>query len=98
MTCKFHAGNLPGMRTDDCPDSDEEDARPGGYHATSWRQGTRDNPDAATTSWFLAIRVHRANRDIPRAADGSLEHSQAQPAAGHRGAILQSGRAGPLFK
>ena len=41
----------------------------------TWRQGTkatRDNPDAAMTSHFLAIRVRPANRDIPRAADGSL--------------------------
>jgi SRSO17 transposase len=41
----------------------------------TWRQGTRatkDNPGAAMTSHFLAIRVRPANRDIPRAADGSL--------------------------
>ena len=41
----------------------------------TWRQGTkatRGNPDAAMTSHFLAIRVRPANRDIPRAADGSL--------------------------
>ena len=41
----------------------------------TWRQGTkatRGNPDAAMTSYFLAIRVRPANRDIPRAADGSL--------------------------
>ena len=41
----------------------------------TWRQGTkatRDNPAAAMTSHFLAIRVRPANRDIPRAADGSL--------------------------
>jgi SRSO17 transposase len=41
----------------------------------TWRQGTkatRDNPTAAMTSHFLAIRVRPANRDIPRAADGSL--------------------------
>ena len=41
----------------------------------TWRHGTkatRDNPDAAMTSHFLAIRVRPANRDIPRAADGSL--------------------------
>jgi SRSO17 transposase len=40
----------------------------------TWRQGTkatRDNPDAAMTSWFLAIRVRPANRDIPRSPDGS---------------------------
>src|SRR5258707_2582287 len=41
----------------------------------TWRQGTkatRDNPAAAMTSHFLAIRARPANRDIPRAADGSL--------------------------
>jgi SRSO17 transposase len=41
----------------------------------TWRQGTkttRGNPDAAMTSCFLAIRVRPANRDIPRADDGSL--------------------------
>jgi SRSO17 transposase len=41
----------------------------------TWRQGTkttRDNPDAAMTSHFLAIRVRPANRDIPRGPDGSL--------------------------
>ena len=41
----------------------------------TWRQGTRatnGNPDAAMTSWFLAIRVRPANRDIPRENDGSL--------------------------
>ena len=41
----------------------------------TWRQGTRatrGNPDAAMTSWFLAIRVRPANRDIPRSPDGTL--------------------------
>jgi SRSO17 transposase len=41
----------------------------------TWRHGTqatRDNPDAAMTSWFLAIRVRPANRDIPRQNDGAL--------------------------
>ena len=41
----------------------------------TWRQGTKatnGNPDAAMTSWFLAIRVRPANRDIPRENDGSL--------------------------
>ena len=49
-------------------------------HATetqpvTWRQGTKattGNPAAAMTSNFLAIRVRPANRDIPRAPDGSL--------------------------
>ncbi len=41
----------------------------------TWRQGTKatkGNPTAAMTSCFVAIRVRPANRDIPRAADGSL--------------------------
>ena len=41
----------------------------------TWRQGTKattGNPATAMTSHFLAIRVRPANRDIPRAADGSL--------------------------
>jgi SRSO17 transposase len=41
----------------------------------TWRQGTkttRGNPAAAMTSHFLAIRMRPANRDIPRAGDGSL--------------------------
>ncbi|MGE5292181.1 MAG: IS701 family transposase [Micromonosporaceae bacterium] len=41
----------------------------------TWRQGTKaakGNPTAAMTSTFLAIRVRPANRDIPRAPDGSL--------------------------
>jgi SRSO17 transposase len=41
----------------------------------TWRQGTRatsGNPGAAMTSHFLVIRVRPANRDIPRAANGSL--------------------------
>ena len=41
----------------------------------TWRQGTKatkDNPAAAMTSCFLAIRVRPANRDIPRGPDGSL--------------------------
>jgi SRSO17 transposase len=41
----------------------------------TWRQGTRtskDNPDAAMTSCFLAIRVRPAGRHITREADRSL--------------------------
>jgi SRSO17 transposase len=41
----------------------------------TWRQGTKtskDNPGAAMTSWFLAIRVRPAGRPIPREADRSL--------------------------
>jgi SRSO17 transposase len=41
----------------------------------TWRQGTKatkGNPAASMTSRFLAIQVRPANRDIPRASDGSL--------------------------
>jgi SRSO17 transposase len=41
----------------------------------TWRQGTkitRNNPAAAMTSHFIAIRVRPASRRIPRADDGSL--------------------------
>ena len=44
-------------------------------HQVTWRQGTKatkDNPVAAMTSYFQAIRVRPANRDIPRGPDGSL--------------------------
>ena len=50
-------------------------AHAGQIRQVTWRQGTKpakDNPDASMTSHFLAIRVRPANRDIPRAADGSL--------------------------
>jgi SRSO17 transposase len=45
------------------------------FAPVTWRQGTKatpGNPDAVMTSHFLAIRVRPANRDIPRADDGSL--------------------------
>jgi SRSO17 transposase len=41
----------------------------------TWRHGTRtskDNPTAAMTSQFLAIKIRPANRDIPRNPDGTL--------------------------
>jgi SRSO17 transposase len=41
----------------------------------TWRHGTRatkGNPTARLRSRFLALRVRPANRDLPRAADGSL--------------------------
>ena len=41
----------------------------------TWRQGTKtspDNPNAAMTGWFLAIRVRPASRHITRAADRSF--------------------------
>jgi len=50
-------------------------ARAGQVRPVTWRQGTkatRDNPAAAMTSCFLAIRVRPASRHIPRAADRSF--------------------------
>ena len=44
-------------------------------HQVTWRHGSRrttDNPSAAMRSRFLAVRIRPANRDIPRADDGSL--------------------------
>ncbi|MEV0058188.1 IS701 family transposase [Saccharopolyspora shandongensis] len=41
----------------------------------AWRHGTKKtagNPTATMHSRFIALRVRPANRDIPRAADGSL--------------------------
>jgi SRSO17 transposase len=41
----------------------------------TWRHGTKQtagNPTARMTSRFVALRVRPANRDIPRAQDGSL--------------------------
>ena len=49
-------------------------AHAGQVRPVTWRQGTRtsqDNPDAAMTSWFLAIRVRPAGL-VPREADRSL--------------------------
>ncbi len=46
-----------------------------GLRRTTWRHGTRKNPrnpTAAMASRFLALRVRPANRDIPRATDGTL--------------------------
>jgi SRSO17 transposase len=48
--------------------------RPAGKMVT-WRHGSRQTPDnrtAAMRSRFVALRVRPANRDIPRATDGSL--------------------------
>jgi len=50
-------------------------ASAGQVRPVTWRQGTRvtsGNPAASMTSCFLAIQVRPANRDIPRADDGSL--------------------------
>jgi hypothetical protein len=50
-------------------------AHAGQVRPVTWRHGTRtskDNPDAAMTSWFLAIRVRPAGKPIPRQADRSV--------------------------
>jgi SRSO17 transposase len=50
-------------------------AHAGQVRPVTWRQGTKtskDNPGAAMTSCFLAIRVRPAGRPIPRQADRSL--------------------------
>jgi SRSO17 transposase len=47
----------------------------GVLHQVTWRHGskrTKGNPTAAMRSRFLTIRIHPANRNIPRAEDGSL--------------------------
>lgn len=44
-------------------------------HRITWRHGSRRNarnPTAAMRSRFMALRVRPANRDIPRAPDGSV--------------------------
>ena len=46
-----------------------------GLRRVTWRQGskkTKGNPTAKMCSRFTAVRVRPANRDIPRADDGSL--------------------------
>ena len=48
---------------------------PEAFQEVSWRTGTRTgpgNPEAALTSRFTATRVRPANRNIPRAEDGTL--------------------------
>jgi len=50
-------------------------ARAAQARPVTWRQGTKtsaDNPEAAMTGCFLAIRVRPASRHIPRAADRSF--------------------------
>lgn len=47
----------------------------GACRRITWRRGskkTKDNPTAAMRGHFLAVRVRPANRNIPRAEDGSL--------------------------
>ncbi|MGH3716551.1 MAG: IS701 family transposase, partial [Micromonosporaceae bacterium] len=50
-------------------------ADPDARAEVTWRHGsraTKTNPTAAMTSKFVAIKVRPANRDIPRATDGTL--------------------------
>jgi SRSO17 transposase len=71
-------GRPPVPRYPDTPSTLAALARAAGRRAlrrVTWRHGTRQqpaNPTAAMTSRFLALRVRPANRDIPRAADGTL--------------------------
>lgn len=71
-------GRPPGPRYRQDPSNLRELALAAGTDAcmeVRWRHGTRtskDNPTAAMTSRFLAIRVRPANREIPRAPDGTL--------------------------
>jgi SRSO17 transposase len=71
-------GRPPKPRYRDAPSNLRELALAAGRDAcveVTWRHGTRttkNNPTAAMTSTFLALKVRPANRDIPRAADGAL--------------------------
>ncbi len=71
-------GRRPAPRYQDKPSTLRElvlGAGRSGLRWVTWRQGTRKtqgNPTAKMRSRFLAIRVRPANRDIPRADDGSL--------------------------
>lgn len=71
-------GRPPSPAYPDPPATFRELALAAGRHAcrrVTWRTGTKktsDNPTAAMRSHFLAIRIRPANRNIPRAEDGSL--------------------------
>jgi SRSO17 transposase len=71
-------GRRPAARYPDDPSNLRDLALAAGRQAArtvTWRHGTRaatGNPTARLRARFLAIRVRPANRDIPRAADGSL--------------------------
>jgi SRSO17 transposase len=71
-------GRRPVPRYRDDPDNLRAlalSAGRGALRQVTWRHGTRrtkGNPTAKMRSRFLAIRVRPANRDIPRAGDGSL--------------------------
>ncbi|SMD08010.1 SRSO17 transposase [Lentzea albidocapillata] len=71
-------GRPPGPRYQDKPVDLKTLAMNAGRSAGKfvvWRHGTKKtpgNPAASMRSRFLALRVRPANRNIPRAADGSL--------------------------
>jgi SRSO17 transposase len=71
-------GRPPSVRYLDAPSNLRDLALAAGrstLKTVTWRHGTRatkGNPTAKLRARFLAIRVRPANRDIPRAADGSL--------------------------
>jgi SRSO17 transposase len=71
-------GRPPAARYPDDPSNLRDLALAAGRQAArmvTWRHGTRatkGNPTARLRSRFLALRVRPANRDIPRAAGGSL--------------------------
>lgn len=71
-------GRPPVPRYRDAPSNLRDLALAAGRDAcrpVTWRQGTKQtkgNPTAKMRSYFLRIRVRPANRNIPRAADGSL--------------------------
>ena len=71
-------GRHPAPAYPDPPASLKDLALATGQAATrtvTWREGTKTspaNPTGAMTSEFLALRIRPANRDIPRAHDGTL--------------------------
>lgn len=71
-------GRPPGLRYRAAPSSLGDLVLAAGRRSlrqVSWRQGskkTKGNPTARMRSRFIAMRVRPANRDIPRADDGSL--------------------------
>ncbi|TDD32086.1 IS701 family transposase, partial [Saccharopolyspora elongata] len=79
VTRPYHGrGRPPVPGYPDPPSTLRELALAAGRHACrrlTWRTGTKkttDNPTAAMRAHFLAIRIRPANRNIPRAKNGSL--------------------------
>jgi SRSO17 transposase len=71
-------GRPPAVRYLDTPTSIKDLTLAAGHAAAepvTWRHGTKtstEHPTAAMASRFLTLRVRPANRDIPRADDGTL--------------------------